>query len=146
MKYIVPRRVHGVSLMDEFDRMVGDIFNDFTGSFGGTRMPAVDVREEDDRYVLEAELPGMTEKDIEVKVEDTLLTIASRHEEKRDEEQRNGYIIRERSRTEFKRSFVLPKDVDRDNIHATFRNGLLELTLAKKPEAQPKSIEIKIEK
>lgn len=145
MKYIVPRRSGSVSLMDEFDRMVGDFFNEFTNSAEETRLPAVDVREENDRYVLEAELPGMTEKEIEVKVEDTMLTIASRSEEKRKEEQKNGYIIRERSRTGFKRSFVLPKDVDRDNIRATFRNGLLELTLAKKPEAQPKSIEIKVE-
>src|SRR3990170_5449123 len=60
-----------------------------------TRTPAVDVREDEDRYLMEAELPGLTEKDIELKVEDNILTIASKREEAK-EETKDGYLIHER--------------------------------------------------
>jgi HSP20 family protein len=102
----------------------------------------VDVREEKDRYVLEAELPGLTEKDIEVKVEDNLLTISSKKDEKR-EEKRNGYLIRERRSSAFQRSFVLPTDVDKENITAQFKNGILTLDMKKLASAQPKSIPVR---
>lgn len=109
-----------------------------------SRTPAVDVREEEDRYVLEAELPGLNEKDVDVKVEENLLSISSAKTEEK-EEKRDGYLMRERRSSSFQRSFVLPRDVDKDNIHARFRNGLLILDLQKKPEVKPRSIEIKTE-
>jgi len=108
----------------------------------GTHYPKVDVREEKDRYVLEADLPGLTEKDVEVKVENNLLSISSSKKEEK-EEKKNGYLVRERKEASFARSFVLPEDVARDKISAAFKNGLLTLTLEKAPEAQPKKIEVK---
>lgn len=123
----------------DFDRMIDRIFSDTP--IWEARIPAVDVREEKDRYVLEAELPGLTEKDIEVKVEDNLLTISSKKDEKR-EEKRNGYLIRERRSSAFQRSFVLPTDVDKENITAQFKNGILTLDMKKLASAQPKSIPV----
>lgn len=108
-----------------------------------SRTPAVDVRESDDGYQMEAELPGLTEKDIELKVEDNILTLSSKKEEAR-EDQKNGYLIRERCRSEFARTFVLPKDVDRENIKAEFKNGLLHVSIPKAPEAKPRRIDVKV--
>jgi HSP20 family protein len=108
-----------------------------------SRTPAVDVRENEDGYLMEAELPGMTEKDIELKVEDNILTVSSRKEEAREEKD-DGYLIRERCHTEFARTFVLPKDVDRENIKAEFKNGLLSVRIAKAPEAKPRRIDVKV--
>ena len=121
-----------------------DVFGNFDRllDFGRTSSPRVDIREDEDKYLLEAELPGATEKDIEVKVEDNLLTIGSKHDDSKKEE-KNGYIVRERKYQAFSRSFVLPKDVNREKIDAKFKNGLLTLTLTKAPEAKPKRIEIK---
>jgi len=124
----------------DFDRMMDRIFSDTP--IWEARIPAVDAREEKDRYVLEAELPGLTEKDIEVKVEDNLLTISSKKDEKR-EEKRNGYLIRERRSSAFQRSFVLPTDVDKENITAQFKNGILTLDMKKLASAQPKSIPVR---
>ena len=121
-----------------------DVFGNFDRllDFGRTSSPRVDIREDEDKYLLEAELPGATEKDIEVKVEDNLLTIGSKHDDSKKEE-KNGYIVRERKYQAFSRSFVLSKDVNREKIDAKFKNGLLTLTLTKAPEAKPKRIEIK---
>jgi len=108
-----------------------------------TRTPAVDVREEETRYLMEVELPGMSDKDIELKVEDNILTLSSKKEEAK-EEKKNGFLIRERRQAEFCRTFVLPKDVDREQVHAEFKNGLLLVSVPKKPEAQPRKIEVKV--
>jgi HSP20 family protein len=127
-----------VSLFDDVDRMFNAFFDDDLF----IRTPAVDIHEEDGKYVLEAELTGLTEKDVDVKVHDNLLTISSKKESAK-EESKNGYILKERKASSFSRSFVLPKDIDRDKIEATFTNGLLTLALPKTPAAQPKSIEVK---
>ena len=104
--------------------------------------PAVDVRETEKGYQMDMEIPGLTEKDVEVEVKENLLTISSRKEEER-EEKKNGYLLRERRRGSFARSFVLPEDVDREAIGAEFRNGLLQISLPKQEKAQPKRIEVR---
>jgi HSP20 family protein len=91
---------------------------------------------------MEVELPGLTEKDVEVKLENTLLTISSNRDEKK-EEKKNGYVLRERTSTHFSRSFVLPEGVDREKIAAEFKNGVLQLFFPKVPAAKPKTIEVK---
>ena len=134
--------VGAFDLIGDFDRVMDSFFAD--APVWKSRTPAVDVREEEGRYVLEAELPGLSEKDVEVKVEENLLTLLSAKSEEK-EEKRDGYLMRERCSSSFQRSFVLPKDVDKDNIHAKFKNGLLVLEMHKKPEVQPRSIQIKTE-
>ena len=141
MKSLVTYSPLSLDVLGNFDRIFDSFFNDSSLR----RTPKVDVRENDGSYVLEAELPGLKEKDIEVKVDDNLLTISSKKEDEK-EEKREGYIIRERRRHSFARSFVLPKDVDRDSIEANFSDGLLSLTLNKIPEAKPKMIEVKSKK
>ena len=130
----------GLPLSSDFDRVMDRVFG--AQPRWDLQFPAVDVREEDDKYVLEAELPGLTEEDVSVRIEDSLLVIES---EKKDEETNEGpsYLFRERRQKSFRRTFSLPKDVDRESIEALFTNGLLVLTLSKVPEAKPRQIKIK---
>ena len=111
-------------------------------TFGRSAVPAVDVRETEAEYLMEVELPGLTEKDVEVKLENTLLTISSTKDEKK-EEKKNGYVLRERRSAHFSRSFVLPEGVDSEKIAAEFKNGILKLSFPKVPAAKPKTIEVK---
>jgi HSP20 family protein len=122
-----------------FDEFFGDSFFD-----SDTRIPAVDVKEEANQYVVLAELPGLTEKDIDVKVENNLLTISTKKNEEK-EEKKDGYIIRERRAHSFCRSFTLPDHVDKEKIEASYKNGLLTLAIPKTEEAAPKTIEVKSE-
>ena len=140
MKTLVRYNPKSLDIFDNFDRM----FNSLSGSTGirqSTR-PAVDIREDENSYVLEAELPGHTEDSVDVKLDDNLLTISTK-EENNDETQKNGYVLRERRIAAFNRSFVLPKDVNREDITASFANGVLTLELRKSPESKPRQIEIK---
>jgi HSP20 family molecular chaperone IbpA len=125
----------------DFDKVFNNFFNDSYWP-SKTNHPKVDVKEQKDKYILEAELPGLNQDDIDIKIEGDLLTLSSVQEEEK-EEKKKEYLIRERSHYEFSRSFTLPKDVDQEKIEASFKNGLLQLTLTKTPEAKPKQIKIK---
>jgi HSP20 family protein len=110
----------------------------------GFSMPAVDFAEDDKAFHLAAELPGMTDKDIEVRVSGDTLTIKG---EKREEKHEKGkhYHFSERRYGSFLRSFALPDTVDRDKVDASFKDGILTVTLPKTAEAvkQQKKIEVK---
>ncbi|MFP4329637.1 MAG: Hsp20/alpha crystallin family protein [Alkalispirochaetaceae bacterium] len=138
------RRNRGLSLLDDFDRLFENVFSGVP-TYESTQSPVVDVREESDRYVLEAELPGMSEKDVDVQVEDNMLTIRSNKQEEREERNEEGYLVRERRNRTFSRSFLLPKDVDREKVDARFKNGLLTLTMPKSAESKARQIQIKAE-
>jgi HSP20 family protein len=127
----------------DWSRMLDNFFEDTP--VWNARVPAVDVRESEDGYVMEAELPGLTDKDVELKIEDNILTLSSRKDEAKEED-KNGYLIRERRSAEFCRTFVLPKDVDRENIKADFKNGLLAVNIPKVPVAKPRKIDVTIGK
>lgn len=151
MNYLTVRRPgNGVSMLNDFDRLFDSVFNGKPG-WSDSR-PAVDIRNEDDRYVIEADLPGMSEDQIDVHVENDLLVLTAREEENRTEsdtnesngtESRPEYILRERRSREYYRSFALPKDGDAGNIEASYRNGVLTIHLHKRPESKPRQIEIK---
>ena len=107
-------------------------------------VPAVDVTQSDKGYEITAELPGMEDKDIEVKLANGVLTLRG---EKRDEkeEKNKDYYVRERSFGSFERSFQVPEDVDADKVNASFKKGVLTVMLPKSAQAQKaeKKIEIK---
>ena len=140
MRNLVKYSPVSLDVFGNLDRVFDSFFNDST--VRRSSQPRVDIQEKDGAYVLEAELPGLSEKDIEVKVDDNLLTISSKSENEKADEQ-GGYILKERRYRSFARSFVLPKDVDKDSIDAHFADGLLSLTLNKTPETKPKVIEVK---
>lgn len=126
----------------DWEKMLNNFFGDNLWGWEGN-YPVVDVKEEPEQYVMEAELPGLSDKDIDVRIEENMLTIASRHtEEKKPEKEQ--YLIRERTRASFTRSFVLPKNADKEQVEAHFKDGILRLTIKKLPEAKPRQIEVKI--
>ena len=138
MRNLVTYTPHRMGIFNDMDRLFHNFFDDTVSH----RAPSVDVREEEGRYLLEAELPGLTEKDIDVKVEDNLLTITSAQEVKQ-EEKKNGYLMKERHSASFRRSFVLPRDAEKEKIEANFKNGLLTLEIPKTEQAKPRKIDIK---
>jgi HSP20 family protein len=102
---------------------------------GSAAIPAVDVSETDKGYEITAELPGMDEKNVEVKLANGVLTIkGEKHDEK--EEKKKDYYMRERSFGSFERIFAVPDGVDSEKIEARFNKGVLSVTLPKSPEAQ----------
>lgn len=104
-------------------------------------IPAVDIKEEADRFVMSADLPGVDPKDIEVTMENGLLTIrGERHEEKARET--NGYHRVERMSGQFYRRFSLPDTADSEGIFAHGRNGVLEITIPKHQKVQPRKITV----
>jgi HSP20 family protein len=110
--------------------------------------PAMDVREIDEAYIVEAELPGLEEKDLEIHLDNRILIIKSKNEENsgktegQDRSAEEKYYIRERRISSFSRSFTLPENADPDKITATFKNGLLCLEIKKRAETQKRLISI----
>ena len=123
------------------DRWFDSLFQDWSRPAFATAAPHVDVREQADGYHLEAELPGLTEKDFTVNVKHNLLSIASQSEQESEGDE-HGYVIRERRSGTFKRSFALPQDVDPEQISANYRDGLLTVTVPKTEKAQRKQIAV----
>jgi HSP20 family protein len=115
--------------------------------FGGSlkRVPAVDVREEDGRYLIEAELPGLSEKDLKLELKDGILSLSTAElAEKAEEDQARRWIRRERREFSFSRSFELPEDADGERIEARFKDGLLSVELPKKPATAPRIVPVKV--
>jgi HSP20 family protein len=133
-----------------FDSFIGGLpaFSGMFGSSGGRAFaltPHMDVRETDKEIVVEAELPGMEEKDVSIALQDGILTIRGEKKHEVDEEKEN-YRIMERRYGSFQRSVQLPDTVDEDKIEATFNNGVLKVSLPKRPEAIGKHRKIPIKK
>jgi HSP20 family protein len=105
--------------------------------------PAVDIAEKDNAYEITAELPGMEEKDIEVKYAGGAITIKGEKTEEK-EEKKKDYHLSERRYGSFQRSFSLPDGVDVDKVAASFKNGVLTVTLPKSAEAQKSEKKIAI--
>ena len=114
-----------------------------TGTNGGRWIPAVNVEETADALLLSAELPGLSEDEVSIELENNVLSISGQKAEERtegDEERR--YHLWERRYGSFQRSFTLPRTVKGDDIRAHFEHGILRITMPKVPEAKGRKIEI----
>ena len=137
------------SVLRRFQDDINRLFEEGAGEYGGdgTRVatsqwaPAVDIKEEQDRFVLLADLPGVDPKDIEITMDRGVLTVkGERTAEERDE--RHGYRRVERVHGTFHRRFSLPDTVDAERISATGKNGVLEIVIPKQDEVQPRRISV----
>jgi HSP20 family protein len=132
------------SLQQEMNRLFGSYF-DSSGSAGAGRrwIPAMDLVESDDHYVLRADLPGMSEADVDLSLEDNVLTLSgerkSDHEDKSD-----GYYRVERAVGSFSRSLTLPEGVDGDAIEASFDKGVLQVRIPKPEQRKPRKVQIQV--
>lgn len=137
------------SLQNEMNRLFNTFFDTPTAgqgaSNGGARrwIPAMDLIETDDHFVLKADLPGLDERDVSIEVEDNVLTVSgertAEHEDKRE-----GYVRVERSYGTFRRSLTLPEGVDAEGIAASFDNGVLEVRIPKPEERKPRKVAIQV--
>jgi HSP20 family protein len=107
-------------------------------------MPAVNIREDEKNYVLDLAIPGMDKKDLKIDMNEDVLTISSESRNE-TEENKDGYKRKEFSYSSFCRSFYIPENVNKDKIEATYKDGILNVTLPKEEEEKSKiSKEIKI--
>jgi HSP20 family protein len=129
-------------------RLFDDFFKDFSlgDSWLGTReswIPSVDILEKDGNLILCAELPGMTEKDIDLKLEGNILTLKGERKIGNEEEKSTFHRV-ESYHGSFTRSFRLPETVDMEKINADYKNGVLTITLPLKPEVKPREIPVTV--
>jgi HSP20 family protein len=135
------------SLQNDMNRLFNTFFDTPTGGNGpgGARrwIPAMDLVETEDHFVLKADLPGLSEEDVNIDVEDDVLTISgerkSEHEDKRE-----GYVRVERSYGSFRRSLTLPEGVEPEAVTATFDRGVLEVRIPKPEERKPRRVAIQV--
>ena len=134
--------------MDRLSQAMNRLFdNTYDASAGRatqvTWSPAIDVTEDKDKIVLVADVPGLAQKDLDLQIEKDVLTLRGERtlERKEDGEHHRRY---ERASGSFVRSFTLPPTVDAEHVTANLKDGVLTLTLPKKPEAQPKKIGISL--
>ena len=141
-----------VTIQDRMNRIFDDAFRgvgrqgaEEDWALGGSWAPPVDIYEHEGTLVLKTELPGIEPKDVDIRVENNVLTL--RGERKFDQELKRESCHRvERSYGSFSRSFTLPSIVDTTNIKAEFKDGVLRVTMSKREEAKPKQIQIQVEK
>ncbi len=137
-----PRRSLVRSLFDDFFDVMETPGRGRRSWFEGAMWaPAVDLIDQKDKIVAKVELPGVEKKDVKISLTDNSLTIQGEIK-KEEETKKEDYYYRERAYGNYSRTITLPAEVDKDKIIAKFNNGILEITLPKKPEVQPKEITI----
>lgn len=134
---------------DRFSRLFDQAFSDFRPSFESGEdvasrnwLPAVDISETDEALLLYAELPGMTKEDVNITLENNLLSIRGERKFEKDVKKENFHRI-ERTFGSFARTFTLPSNVRSDEVKASFVDGVLQIEIPKAEEAKPRKIAIK---
>ena len=127
------------SMMNLFDDLFyGDLPTVFSSNFNdGISMPKVNIRELNDNFIIEMAVPGMKKSDFELNLDNNTLSVSAKSETRGNTEE-NGYTRKEFSYSTFNRDFTLPETVDDSKIDAKYKDGILEINLAKKDEAKQK--------
>ena len=134
------------TLQNEVNRLFNSVFDTPAsgGGNGGTLrrwMPAMDLVETQDDFVLRADLPGLSEEDVNIELEDTTLTVSGERKAEHEERNEGSYRV-ERAFGSFSRSLTLPPGVDPDAVTASFDKGVLEVHIPKPEQRKPRRIEI----
>ena len=135
------------ALQDRINRMFRESFNPESPEEALTTSnfaPPVDVYEDEHNITLKIEVPGIDEKDINVSIENNMLTVRGERRFEKDEKEENFHRV-ERMYGSFTRSFTLPNTVDPEQVSAHYEKGLLKIRLAKKAEAKPKQIKVNVD-
>jgi HSP20 family protein len=135
------------SLQSEMNRLFNTFFDSPTpGGNGGTGrrwIPAMDLVETDEHFVLRADLPGLNENDVNIEVEDNVLTVSGERKAEH-EDKREGYYRVERSFGAFRRSLTLPEGINPEEVTASFDKGVLEVRIPKPEERKPRRVAIQV--
>jgi len=134
------------SLFGQFDNEINRLFFNAHATDAANQAhdwtPAVDIREEENRYVLEADIPGISRENLDITLEDSVLTIKGERTVT-SEENNEGYRRRERAHGSFVRQFTLPDTVNTEAISAAVVNGVLEIGIPKQAKPEPRKITVK---
>lgn len=133
-----------IAVWDPFRMMSNDIFDRSLRDMWADDNPT-DVYDDSDRVYVEVSIPGFNKENIDINVEDQLLTVSGKVEKKSDEDKDKNYYSREISIQSFTKSVTLPTKVQPDKAKASFRDGILKIELPKAPEVMPKKIEISVD-
>jgi HSP20 family protein len=131
------------TLQDRFNRLYRDAFSSEEALSNTGFAPPVDVYEDESHVTLKIEVPGIDEKDIDVRLENRTLTVHGERKFEKDEKEENFRRV-ERQYGSFTRSFTLPTTVDSENVQANYDKGILNIKLAKKAESKPKQIKVSV--
>lgn len=146
MRYLVTRKSNPVNMFNEFDSYLNGVFNNFGITEQQGRF-AVDVIKNENDYQLTADLPGFADSEIDLQIENNILTISASHqsdsEKDTDEDNAKGYLLRERKEASYKRTFSLPEDIAGEGIEAQTINGQLILSIPRAEKKKPQQIKIK---
>ena len=133
-----------VTLREKMNRMFEDVFSGRSENkelTAGTWAPAVDIFETENELVMTAEIPGIEEKDVEIKIEDNTLSIRGERKFEKETKEENYHRL-ERSYGSFYRAFTLPSSVDPERIQAEQENGVLKISMPKRQELKPRKVRI----
>lgn len=134
-----------MAAITKYHKNYNDLDGLFESLFPTCKVPPVDIKETDGEFNLSAEIPGFDESEISVYVDNHVLRIEGRKDEKDEKEGKNKkYLLKERRTASFERSFTLPDNLDEEKISASFKNGVLDVVLPKLPKEEPKRIEVKL--
>jgi HSP20 family protein len=131
------------TIQQEVNRLFGTLLDSPAGDVGGGRrwVPAMDLVEEGDHFVLRADIPGVQESDVDIEIDGGVLTVAgerrTEHEERKD-----GYYRIERASGRFSRSLTLPEGIDPDGIEASYEAGVLEVSIPKPEQSKPRRVQV----
>jgi HSP20 family protein len=137
------------SLQNEMNRLFNTFFDTPTTGNGGNGttlrrwIPPMDLVETDEHFVLKADLPGLDEGDVNIEVEDNVLTVSGERKAEH-EDKREGYVRVERAYGAFRRSLTLPEGIDPEGVSASFDNGVLEVRIPKPEERKPRRVAIQV--
>jgi HSP20 family protein len=126
-----------------FEGSLDPLSQDTSSALTGQWIPSVDIKEDKNQFTIEADLPGMEKKDVNVSMENNVLTVQGERKEEKEANEQSNYYRYERVKGSFHRSFTLPETADSENIQASLKDGILTISVPKKEKAQPKAIEIK---
>ena len=128
----------------EINRLFDTLFDTANGSMNRSQrwMPAMDLIEAEDHFLLKADLPGVSEEDVTIEVQDNVLTVSGERKAEHERKEKGFYRL-ERSFGRFSRSLTLPEGVDADKISASFDKGVLEVRIPKPEERKPRRVQIK---
>ena len=135
---------------ENIENIFAEFFNDFNRPSSSllsetvrtTLLPRLNISETDNKYFIEAELPGVKQSDLELKLDNNILVIKGKTEESKESKERN-YFTRERYYGSFQRSLTLPNNINENDITANFKDGILNIEITKKLENSTKNIEVK---
>jgi HSP20 family protein len=134
------------TVQSEMNRLFNSFFDTPTPANGKALrrwIPAMDLVETDGQFVLTADLPGVSESDVNIEVKDNVLTISGERKSEH-EDRKAGYYRVERSYGSFRRALTLPEGIDPESVTATFANGVLEVTVPKPVAQQPRKVQITV--